>query len=112
MEINYQLYAHAALARKAGPRALAIEEIRQTVADFAMRRARRSRPALTASRFMARTCYLLQQVLALSAHTRADQYGASIENRARFAIEVATAVGADKTAIRLSERDPYQSYEH
>jgi len=54
--------------------------------------------------------------LARSAHTRADEYGASIENRARFAIEVATAVaaeiGADKTAIRLSERDPYQSYEH
>src|SRR5258707_5222376 len=37
---------------------------------------------------------------------RCDEYGGSIANRARFAIEVATAVageiGADRTAIRLS----------
>ena len=45
-------------------------------------------------------------VLAPNANTRTDQYGGSIENRARFGIEVAAAVaeeiGADRTAIRLS----------
>jgi len=50
--------------------------------------------------------YLLQQFFAPSANTRVDRYGGSIENRARFAIEVATAVaeeiGADRTAMRLS----------
>lgn len=50
--------------------------------------------------------YLVQQFFAPSANTGTDEYGGSIENRARFAIEVATAiaeeVGADRTAIRLS----------
>ncbi|MDO6477358.1 alkene reductase [Alteromonas sp. 1_MG-2023] len=50
--------------------------------------------------------YLIQQFFAPSANTRADEFGGSIENRARFAIEVAKAVseeiGPEKTAIRLS----------
>jgi N-ethylmaleimide reductase len=49
---------------------------------------------------------LVQQFIASNANTRTDEYGGSIENRARFAIEVATAIaeeiGADRTAIRLS----------
>ncbi|MFT9296553.1 MAG: hypothetical protein ABF542_00380 [Gluconobacter sp.] len=50
--------------------------------------------------------YLIQQFFAPSANTRTDDYGGSIDNRARFAIEVATAIseeiGADRTAIRFS----------
>jgi len=50
--------------------------------------------------------YLIHQFLALSANTRPDLYGGSLENRARFAIEVARAIvdeiGADRTGIRLS----------
>jgi len=88
------------------PRALSIEEIRQTVADF--RHA--ARAAIDAGadgvEIHGANGYLLQQFFAPSANTRTDQYGGSIENRARFAIEVATAVaaeiGADRTAIRLS----------
>ncbi len=53
-----------------------------------------------------RRAYLVQQFLASNANTRTDEYGGSIANRARFAIEVAVAmadeIGADKTAIRLS----------
>jgi 2,4-dienoyl-CoA reductase-like NADH-dependent reductase (Old Yellow Enzyme family) len=48
----------------------------------------------------------VQQFFAPSANARTDEYGGSIENRARFAIEVATAIadeiGAERTAIRLS----------
>ncbi len=50
--------------------------------------------------------YLLEQFLSPVSNIRTDEYGGSIENRCRFVIEVATAVagaiGADKTAIRLS----------
>lgn len=50
--------------------------------------------------------YLVQQFFAPNANLRSDTYGGSIENRARFAIEVARAVaeeiGADRTGIRLS----------
>lgn len=50
--------------------------------------------------------YLLEQFLSPISNMRKDNYGASIENRCRFVIEVASAVaeaiGKDKTGIRLS----------
>jgi N-ethylmaleimide reductase len=88
------------------PRALTTEEVRHTVADF--RRA--ARCAIEAGgdgvEIHGANGYLVQQFFAPSANTRTDEYGGSIANRARFAIEVATAIaeeiGADRTAIRLS----------
>lgn len=88
------------------PRALTTEEVRQTVADF--RHAARSAIAAGADgvEIHGANAYLVQQFFAPSANTRTDAYGGSIENRARFAVEVATAIaeeiGADRTAIRLS----------
>lgn len=50
--------------------------------------------------------YLIDQFINPGANQRTDDYGGSIENRSRFAIEtakkVADAIGANKTAIRLS----------
>lgn len=50
--------------------------------------------------------YLLEQFLSPISNIRSDRYGGSIENRCRFVLEVvaavAEAIGADKTAIRLS----------
>lgn len=88
------------------PRALSTADIHQTVADF--RRAARAAIEAGADgvEIHGANGYLLQQFFAPNANTRTDQYGGSIENRARFAIEVAKAVaeeiGADRTAIRLS----------
>lgn len=88
------------------PRALTTEEVRQTVADFR----RSARAAIDAGadgvELHGANSYLIQQFFAPSANVRSDEYGRSIANRARFAIEVASAVasevGADRTAIRLS----------
>ena len=88
------------------PRALTADEVRQTVADF--RHAARSAIEAGADgvEIHGANGYLVQQFLAPSANTRTDEYGGSIENRARFAIEVVTAIaeeiGTDRTAIRLS----------
>jgi N-ethylmaleimide reductase len=88
------------------PRALSIDEVRQTVADF--RHAARCAIEAGADgvEIHGANGYLVQQFLASNANTRADEYGGSIANRARFAIEVAAAmaeeIGADRTAIRLS----------
>jgi N-ethylmaleimide reductase len=88
------------------PRALTTEQVRQTVADF--RHAARSAIAAGADgvEIHGANGYLVQQFFAPSANTRTDQYGGSIANRARFAVEVVTAIaeeiGADRTAIRLS----------
>ncbi len=50
--------------------------------------------------------YLVEQFMHPSANQRTDRYGGSVENRARFAVEVARAVaaeiGAERTGLRLS----------
>jgi len=50
--------------------------------------------------------YLLEQFIRPNTNQRTDRYGGSIENRARFVLEVADAVaaaiGKDKVGIRLS----------
>ncbi|MCX8281070.1 alkene reductase [Phyllobacterium sp. 0TCS1.6C] len=88
------------------PRALGTEEVRRTVEDF--RHAARSAVEAGADgvEIHGANTYLVHQFIAPSANRRTDEYGGSIENRARFAIEVAAAIageiGADRTAIRLS----------
>ena len=63
--------------------------------------------------------YLIEQFLNPNVNDRIDQYGGSIENRARFAVEVAKqvsdAIGRDKVGIRLTpnstlgDLQPYDS---
>lgn len=88
------------------PRALTTEEVRQTVADFRLAARRAMEAGADGVEIHGANAYLIQQFFAPSANTRTDEYGGSLENRARFAIEVATAIaqeiGADRTGIRLS----------
>ncbi len=55
--------------------------------------------------------YLIDQFLNPITNKRTDNYGGSVENRNRFALEVASgvtqAIGADKTGIRIS---PYGAF--
>ena len=88
------------------PRALSFEDIQQTIADFRHAAAKAIEAGADGVEIHGANAYLVQQFFAPSANTRTDQYGGTIENRARFAIEVAQAiaaeVGAERTAIRLS----------
>lgn len=88
------------------PRALTTDEVRQTVQDFRHAARRAIEAGADGVEIHGANAYLVQQFLAPSANTRSDEYGDSIENRARFAIEVARAIadeiGADRTAIRFS----------
>ncbi|GAX72548.1 hypothetical protein CEUSTIGMA_g4.t1 [Chlamydomonas eustigma] len=56
--------------------------------------------------------YLVDQFLEDGVNQRTDEYGGSVENRARFALEVVQAcveeIGADRVAIRLN---PYNKFE-
>ncbi|GJN91149.1 hypothetical protein Rhopal_004167-T1 [Rhodotorula paludigena] len=56
--------------------------------------------------------YLLDQFLQTTSNARTDEYGGSVENRARFPLEVAAAVtgavGADRVGIRLSPWSTFQ----
>ena len=55
--------------------------------------------------------YLIDQFLKDQVNDRTDQYGGSLENRCRFALEIVEAlvneIGADKVGIRLS---PFANY--
>ncbi|MET3177441.1 UNVERIFIED_ORG: 2,4-dienoyl-CoA reductase-like NADH-dependent reductase (Old Yellow Enzyme family) [Variovorax guangxiensis] len=88
------------------PRALTTDEVHQTVADFRLAARRAIEAGADGIEIHGANAYLVHQFLAPSANRRDDGYGGSIGNRARFAIEVATAIaeeiGADRTAIRLS----------
>jgi len=55
--------------------------------------------------------YLIDQFINSTSNKRSDEYGGSIENRSRFALEIAQkvvdAIGAEKTGIRIS---PYGAF--
>ncbi|NIE55736.1 MULTISPECIES: alkene reductase [unclassified Burkholderia] len=88
------------------PRALTLDEVRETVNDFRIAARRAIEAGADGVEIHGANGYLIQQFFAPNANTRTDAYGGSIENRARFAIEVAAAIadeiGADRTAIRVS----------
>lgn len=88
------------------PRALTAGEVRQTVQDFRHAARRAIEAGADGVEIHGANAYLVQQFFAPSANTRSDEYGGVIENRARFAIQAASAIaeeiGADRTAIRLS----------
>ena len=60
--------------------------------------------------------YLLEQFLHPRTNQRTDAYGGSVQNRARFVIEVARgvadAIGADRTGIRLSPWSTFNDMVH
>jgi N-ethylmaleimide reductase len=92
------------------PRALEISEIAGIVNDFRTA----ARNAITAGfdgiEIHGAHGYLLDAFLRDGANHRTDAYGGSIENRARFLVEVMAAViaeiGADKVGVRLSPVSP------
>ncbi|SFJ18074.1 2,4-dienoyl-CoA reductase [Sphingomonas sp. NFR04] len=92
------------------PRALTPAEVEQTVADFAHAARRAIEAGADGVEIHGANGYLVHQFLAPNANHRTDQYGGSMENRARFAIEVvravADAIGPERTAIRLSPGVP------
>jgi len=92
------------------PRELTTAEVRQTVADFAHAAARAVEAGADGVEIHGANGYLVHQFLAPNANQRSDEYGGSMENRARFAIEVARAIadaiGPEKTAIRVSPGFP------
>ncbi|HEX7838609.1 MAG TPA: alkene reductase [Kofleriaceae bacterium] len=88
------------------PRALSLGEIEQTIRDFRHAAAQAIAAGADGVELHGANGYLIQQFLSENANRRADAYGGSIENRIRFAVEVAAAVadeiGASRTAIRIS----------
>lgn len=88
------------------PRALTIEEIAATVEDYGRATANAREAGFDAVELHGAHGYLLQQFTAVSSNHRDDEYGGSLENRARLTLEaVDAAIGAwepSRVGIRIS----------
>lgn len=88
------------------PRALAVEELPGIVQQFRDGARRAVAAGFDMVEIHGANGYLLNQFLATGTNRRTDAYGGSLENRARFVLEVVDAVaaelGAEKVGIRLS----------
>ena len=95
-----QMQAHPA------PRALKTEEIKDVVQEYVKSAQLAVEAGFDGVELHGANGYLLEQFLHPVANQRTDEYGGSVENRARFVLNVARAVaeaiGAERTGIRLS----------
>jgi N-ethylmaleimide reductase len=93
------------------PRELTRAEIRQIIADYARAAKNAIKAGFDGVEFHAANGYLPQQFLADSSNQRNDEYGGSIENKARFTLEamqaIIAAIGGDKVGIKISPLHPY-----
>lgn len=74
------------------PQAMSVDVIHQTIRDWAEAAQRAVRVGFDVVEIHAAHGYLLHQFLSPLSNHRTDNYGGSIENRARFLVEVCTAV--------------------
>lgn len=93
------------------PRAMTEADIRHAVIEYANSARLALQAGFDGIELHGANGYLIEQFLNPNVNTRKDKYGGSIENRNRFALEVARAVanaaGAEKVGIRLS---PYGAF--
>src|SRR4051812_1937185 len=88
------------------PHALTTEEAGATLADIVAASERAVAAGLDGVEIHSANGYLLHEFLSPASNVRTDEFGGSPQNRARFVVEVATAVaaaiGAGKVGIRIS----------
>jgi N-ethylmaleimide reductase len=107
------------------PRALETDEIADLIASFRQAARNALRVGFDGVEIHGANGYLIEQFLQSRTNIRTDRYGGSIENRARFLLEITRAVvevwGADRVGVRLSpygiandsgEADPMPLYGH
>jgi len=90
------------------PRALSLEEIKGVVEEFHQGAKNSKEAGFDGVEIHGANGYLLDQFLHSASNLRDDEYGGSIENRARLHLEVADAAsavfGADRVGMHLAPR--------
>ena len=111
-DLKAKLYTPSGeLKETVNPRALGTAEVQQIVKDFAQAAKNAMAAGFDGVEIHGANSYLIEQFLRDGSNLRTDQYGGGIPNRARFLLEVvdavSTAVGAERTAVRLSPAGMY-----
>lgn len=109
--INQRTYIENGTFTEIGtPRALKLEEIPGIIDDYRKAARNAIEAGFDGVEIHAANGYLIQQFLSDKSNHRTDNYGGSVTNRLRFALEVTeavvTAIGADRTGIRISPVSP------
>lgn len=101
-----QLHTPGGLRDAAVPRAMTAGEIRSTVADFVTAARNAVEAGFAGVEVHAANGFLPHQFLARGTNLRTDEWGGSVENRIRFAVEVvravAGAIGRERVGIQIS----------
>ena len=88
------------------PAAMTEADIKSTIAEYAQAAKNAMAAGFDGVELHGANGYLMEQFFRPTSNQRTDRYGGSIENRARFVLEVVMAVigavGKDKVGIRLS----------
>jgi N-ethylmaleimide reductase len=88
------------------PRAMSEADIKHAVAEFTQAAKNAVAAGFDGIELHGANGYLLEQFIRPNSNKRTDKYGGSIENRARFVLEVVAAtcaaIGKDRVGIRLS----------
>ncbi|WP_335992164.1 alkene reductase [Pseudoalteromonas sp. CH_XMU1449-3] len=88
------------------PRELSTNEIKGIVEDYKQAALNAIAAGFDGVEVHAGNGYLIDQFLRQTSNKRTDEYGGNIENRAKFALQIITAIsqaiGPEKTAIRLA----------
>ncbi|KAL2798949.1 hypothetical protein BJX66DRAFT_15005 [Aspergillus keveii] len=94
------------------PRAMTEDEIQAVIADFASAAKNAIEAGFDGIEVHGANGYLVDQFIQGAVNKRTDRWGGSVENRARFPLEVLRAVvdaiGVERTAIRYSPWSTFQ----
>lgn len=98
------------------PQALTAEQLLETKNEFIQAARNAVEAGFDGIELHGANGYLLEQFLSPHSNQRTDNYGGSVENRARFVLEVAQgaskAIGNDKVGIRLSPFGVFNDMPH
>ncbi|MDX6497441.1 MAG: N-ethylmaleimide reductase [Blastocatellia bacterium] len=110
-----QNYTDEGMKEFVTPREITREEIAQTVRDFAAAATNAITAGFDGVELHAASGYIVQQFLTTNANLRSDEYGGSIENRARFLFEVLdamiAAIGPERVGVKFSPNIPFNDIE-
>ena len=107
---NTKTFIESGFAETSEPRALSLAEIPGIIADYVKAAENAKRAGFDGIEIHGANGYLIDQFLKDGTNQRTDHYGQSIENRARFALEVTDAIltvwDKSRVGIRLSPVSP------
>ncbi|MFF8096884.1 alkene reductase [Streptomyces sp. NPDC016675] len=103
---DVQMYTLEGMQDIPAPVEMTGEDIRQTIRDFALAAGNAVEAGFDGIELHGANGYLIQQFLATNTNLRTDEWGGSVENRIRFAVEltkaVAAEIGPERVALRVS----------